>query len=65
MGLVSYYIGATPDKFATKTVHYINLPMDKYQEEVYNYFEEIEEQKEKTGAKSMKELLTYSNPQHL
>ncbi len=47
LGLVSYYIGATPDKFATKTVHYVNLPMDKYQEEVYNYFEEIEEQKEK------------------
>ena len=47
LGLVSYYIGATPDKFAQKTVHYVNLPMDKYQEEVYNYFEEIEEQKEK------------------
>jgi hypothetical protein len=47
LGLVSYYIGATPDKFAQKTVHYVNLPMDVYQEEVYNYFEEIEEQKEK------------------
>lgn len=47
LGLVSYYIGATPDKFAQKTVHYINLPMETYQEEVYNYFEEIEEQKEK------------------
>ena len=47
LGLVSYYIGATPDKFAQKTIHYINLPMDKYQEEVYNYFEEIEEKKEK------------------
>ena len=47
LGTVSYYIGATPDKFAQKTVHYVNLPMDKYQEEVYNHFEEIEEQKEK------------------
>ncbi len=47
LGLVSYYIGATPDKFATKTVHYVNIPMESYQEEVYNYFEEIEEQKEK------------------
>jgi hypothetical protein len=47
LGLVSYYIGATPDKFAQKTVHYVNLPMEAYQEEVYNYFEEIEEQKEK------------------
>lgn len=47
LGLVSYYIGATPDKFAQKTVHYVNLPMEPYHEEVYNYFEEIEEQKEK------------------
>ena len=51
LGLVSYYIGATPDKFAQKTIHYINLPMDKYQEEVYSYFEEIEEQKEKLRLK--------------
>lgn len=47
LGLVSYYIGATPDKFASKTVHYTNIQMEPYQEEVYNYFEEIEEQKEK------------------
>ena len=47
IGLVSYYIGATPDKYATKTVHYVNLKMEPYHEEVYNYFEEIEEQKEK------------------
>ena len=47
LGTVSYYIGATPDKFASKTVHYINLPMQTYHEEVYSYFEEIEEKKEK------------------
>ena len=47
MGLVSYYIGATPDKYATKTVHYKNILMDKYQERVYNHFEKIEEEKEK------------------
>lgn len=47
MGLVSYYIGATPDKFAKKTTHYRNLIMTKYHEEIYNYFEEIEEKKEK------------------
>ena len=47
LGTVSYYIGATPDKFASKTVHYINLPMQEYHEEVYHYFEEIEEKKEK------------------
>jgi len=47
LGLVSYYIGATPDKYASKTVHYLNIPMESYQEEVYKYLEEIEEQKEK------------------
>jgi superfamily II DNA or RNA helicase len=51
LGLVSYYIGATPDKFASKTVHYVNIPMEKYHEEIYNYFEEIEEQKEKMRLK--------------
>jgi superfamily II DNA or RNA helicase len=47
MGLVSYYIGATPDKYATKTIHYKDLKMNTYYEEVYNYFEEIEKEKEK------------------
>jgi superfamily II DNA or RNA helicase len=47
LGLVSYYLGATPDKFATKIIHYKNIIMSKYQEEIYNYFEEIEEAKEK------------------
>ena len=47
LGLASYYIGATPDKFASKTVHYVNIPMEPYHQEVYDYFEEIEEAKEK------------------
>jgi hypothetical protein len=42
LGLTSYYIGATPDKFALKTIHYLNIPMGKYHEEIYNYFDEIE-----------------------
>ena len=46
-GLVSYYLGATPDKFATKITHYKNIIMNDYHEEIYNYFEDIEEQKEK------------------
>lgn len=46
-GLVSYYLGATPDKFATKITHYKNIIMNDYHEELYNYFEDIEEQKEK------------------
>ena len=51
MGLVSYYIGATPDKFAKKTTHYKNITMEDYQEEVYNHFEAIEEEKEKIRRK--------------
>ena len=47
LGLVSYYLGATPDKFPTKTIYYKNIIMENYQEEVYNHFEEIEEEREK------------------
>lgn len=47
MGLVSYYYGATPDLYAQKTIHYIDLPMTKYQEDVYRHFEEYEEALEK------------------
>ena len=47
MGLTSYYIGATPDKYASKTVHYKNILMGKYFQEVYDHFEKIEEEKEK------------------
>ena len=51
LGLVSYYIGATPDKYAQKTVHYINIPMEEYHQKIYEYFEEIEEKKEKLRMK--------------
>ncbi len=43
MGLVSYYIGSTPDLYARKTIHYLDIPMSDYQEEIYDYFEDIEE----------------------
>lgn len=43
MALVSYYIGATPDLYASKTIHYIDVPMSDYQTEIYTHFEEIEE----------------------
>lgn len=39
MGLVSYYIGATPDLYATQTTQYIDVKMSPYQEDVYNHFE--------------------------
>jgi len=51
LGLVSYYLGATPDKFPQKTVHYKNVMMESYQEEVYNHFEAIEEEREKLNRK--------------
>ena len=42
MGLVSYYIGATPDLYASKTMHYVDVTMSDYQEDIYAYFEDIE-----------------------
>jgi len=47
LGLTSYYLGATPDRYAKKIIHYKNIYMDSYFEEVYNHFEAIEEEKEK------------------
>jgi superfamily II DNA or RNA helicase len=66
MGLVSYYIGATPDKFAQKTVHYVNIPMEKYHQEIYEYFEKIEKDKEKIMMKMSRgkvgdQMSTYSS----
>lgn len=66
LGLSSYYIGATPDKFANKVVHYKNILMSPYHEEVYNHFEEIEEQKEKmrlrmSRGKVGKDMSTFSS----
>lgn len=43
LGLTSYYLGATPDLFAAKTVYYENVKMAPYQEDIYSYFEDIEE----------------------
>jgi len=43
LGLVSYYIGATPDYFAKQeTPQYIDVEMSDYQSDVYGYFERIE-----------------------
>jgi len=43
LGLVSYYYGATPDNFATQKLNYVDVPMSDYHEDIYNYFEEIED----------------------
>ncbi len=43
MGLVSFYIGATPDLYAKKQLHYVDVPMSEYQEDVYTHYEELED----------------------
>lgn len=43
LGLVSYYIGATPDFFAQKTINYVDVPMSDYQSDLYTYYEKIED----------------------
>ena len=63
LGLVSYYIGSTPDVFATKTINFIDVPMSNYQEEIYDYFEEIEElmaKKKKISQSSSETYKTYT-----
>ena len=47
MGLVSYYYGSTTDLFAEKNIIIKQLQMDKYQQEVYEHYESIEEMLEK------------------
>lgn len=42
LGLVSYYIGGTSDRFATKTIHNVNLEISDYHEFIYKYYEDIE-----------------------
>lgn len=56
LGLVSYYIGSTPDYFASKKVDYVDVPMSPYQEDIYNYFEGLED---KIAKKSKGKSQTY------
>lgn len=42
LGLVSYYIGATPDLYARQELKYVNLPMSQYQYSIYRVFEKLE-----------------------
>jgi superfamily II DNA or RNA helicase len=43
MGLVSHYIGSTPDFYAKKIVNYVDVPMSEYQANIYTHYEQIEE----------------------
>src|SRR3990167_7430618 len=42
LGLVSYYIVATPDLYPEKTINYIDVEMSKYQRDIYETLEEQE-----------------------
>jgi len=56
LGLVSYYIGATPDLYAKQELRYVNLPMSEYQYNIYRVFEkkesEIQTRARRTGRSS-------------
>jgi len=67
LGLVSYYLGATPDRYADKIIHYKNIVMNEYFQKNYEYYEKIEEEKEKIRIKMSRgkvgnnEISTYSS----
>ena len=63
MGLVSYYVGATSDLYATSDTIYTNIEMSKYQEEIYKYYEDMENAmalKKKYGASSGSNYMSYT-----
>ena len=63
MGLVSYYIGHTPDLYATKTVNYVDVDMSEYQEDIYSFYEAMEEkmdQRRKTKGKGSTTYKSYT-----
>jgi hypothetical protein len=43
IGLVSHYIGSTPELYAKKIVNYVDVQMSDYQALIYKHYEEIEE----------------------
>lgn len=59
MGLVSYYVGTTPEYYAKKIVNYVDVPMSDYQQDIYEYYEEIEEKIAKK-AKSSSNYKSYT-----
>lgn len=52
LGLVSFYLGSTPDLYAKKNIKSVPLEMDPYHQEVYNYYEDIERKLERKAALS-------------
>lgn len=61
MGLVSYYLGSTPDYYPSKKIEYVDVDMSDYQEEIYTYFENMEEQMARKKKKSSQGSETYKS----
>lgn len=59
LGLVSYYIGATPDLYARQELKYINLTMSEYQYNVYRVFENMENEIQKRARRYGKQSQLY------
>lgn len=59
LGLVSYYIGATPDLYARQELRYVNLPMSEHQYNIYRVFEKIESEIQKRAKKYGKQSQLY------
>ena len=60
MGLVSFYIGATPEYFATQMRHNIDVEMSNYQEKIYEYYEEIEAKQMRRNVGRSESYRTYT-----
>ncbi len=59
LGLISYYIGATPDLYARQELKYVNLPMSDYQYNVYRVFEKLEAEIQKRARRFGKQSQLY------
>ena len=59
LGLVSYYIGATPDLYARQELKYIDLPMSMYQYNIYRVFEKLEIEIQRKASKFRKQSNLY------
>jgi superfamily II DNA or RNA helicase len=59
MGLVSYYYGITPGIYATKTLNYIDVKMSPYQEDIYGFFESLEDKMSRRRQKKGKSSEVY------
>ena len=60
LGLVSYYVGATPDVFPSKTLNYVDVPMSPYQEDINKFYEELEDKINKKSKGSSQTYMSYT-----